>query len=297
MLVAMLSCAAPVSAAWSSTFIPASKRAAEFSAEGAGGYFIQVAGTSRKVTLSASGPTGSASYAVPGRATPGGIRANFGRRGKLEVDFRPGNRRKIETPPNRCEGKPRVMRWGVFVGTIRFKGEHGYTRLRTSRVPGQTNFSPRWRCKRPHSVTTGKFSAAAQKEGGGDIALDISNRKRRLSVTALAFPTPNILGSALFVASMNERRGRMEIARSAIAFATSKKAFVAGDDLKVATLSPPRPFVGKATFRRRRNRSTTWRGSLKIKLPGTSLIPLVGPRCRVRLYRFGNGGRAAKLGG
>jgi len=84
----------------SALILPAQSSAAvvELRAPASNGYWIQVKGkgSSGKVTLSAEGPSGIAVYEVPGRVTPRGISANFGRLGMVDVTFRRGGRMTID---------------------------------------------------------------------------------------------------------------------------------------------------------------------------------------------------------
>ena len=70
------------------------------------------------------------------------------------------------------------------------------------------------------------------------------------------------------------------------------EAFVFDESLTSATLAPPRPFSGKATFQRRAGAPPSWTGTLSVVLPGTRRISLVGRRYHPRLYRLSKDGIA-----
>ena len=269
--------------------IPASAGAAsaEFTARASNGYRIEVSDSRRRVRLLARGPAGTATYTVPGRVTQRGIQANFGKRGIVDVSFRPSGRAIIETPPRRCEGKPRVARWGSFVGTIRFKGERGYTRLHVRRAGGRTRSAPRWRCKRPGRAR----ASGSEAERAIPVVLELSDRRRGLEVGILSFGEPGKDSLTFYAASMQERRGRMRIARSYFEITTSGTPFAYDESLSEATIAPPPPFAGKGLFERRKGRDS-WTGSLSVVLPGTPRISLVGKRFRPRLYRLDEDGIA-----
>jgi hypothetical protein len=266
---------------------------AEFRAKGGKGYSIEVEGSDGRVTLSASGPAGTAVYIVPGRISPAGIVANFGKRGRIDVEFEPSRRMRVETPPNRCEGEPRVTRWGSFVGTIRFAGERGYTRLRLRRVRGRTHVTPNWKCR-------GRGGGSDESGPGTDIpgessedalVLEIANRRSGVEAGGFTFRPPGEDGLTLFIAGVEERRKRMQIAR--FAFVRGKEAsFTFDDSLTTATIAPPPPFSGAATFRRNSGGPPSLTGSLSVLLPGTARIPLVGTGYRSRLYRLSEDGLA-----
>jgi hypothetical protein len=264
---------------------------AEFTARGSNGYVIRVEGSAGKVKLSASGPSGTATYAVPGNATRRGIAANFGRRGRVDVEFRPSRRMRIETPPNRCEGKLRVTHWGVFVGTIRFAGERGFTRLRAGRMAGRTHTFPRWKCKRRRGAGAGRLSKSSAGADRAPVVWEVSNRRLGLEVSALSAVLSDKQTLTFFFAALRERRKRMQITRTLVAPAEEGE-FTYDESLTEATVAPSKPFSGTATFERRPGGSVSWTGSLSIVLPGTARIPLVGARYHPRLYRLGKDGIA-----
>jgi len=273
---------------------------AEFSAKAGHGYSIQVGGSGRQVTLLAGGRSGIALYVVPGRISSGGIVANFGKRGRVDVEFRPSRRKKVEAPPDRCKGAPRGTRWGVFVGTIRFAGERGYTRLGLHRARGRTHVTPNWRCKRPRGGESGDTGSGKQPSVPGEssedaLVFEIADRSTGVEAGAFAFRPPDRRGLTAFIAGVEERRRRMQIAR--FAYATgAERSFSFDDSLTTATISPPAPFAGAATFQREPGGQGSLSGSLSVVLPGTARIPLVGPGYRTRLYRLSEDGIAIGAG-
>jgi len=260
----------------------------KMSVHGSRGYGITVEGAGDKVSLVASSLAGSAKYEVPGQVTAHGLSARFGRLGKVEVTFRPGQRTKIETPPNRCKGKPRGMHWGAFVGTIRFRGERGFTRVRVRRAAGTVTLHPRWRCRGRHR--SGSSPPVTQRSSWADSGVDVVNldlidRRHQLKGGVISVGSGNEFSVALFFLEMEERRGRMKIKRSLLEFGGGRD-FVADESLSEATLSPSSPFAGKGIFRRKPGGGVSWTGSLSAVLPGSARISLVAPRFRARLYRL-----------
>lgn len=266
--------------------VPAVASSAEFGARASNGYRIEVSASGRKVRLTAGGPAGTAIYKVTGRVSQRRVVANFGRLGMVDVVFRPGGRARIETPPNRCEGKPRATRWGAFVGTISFKGERGYTRLRIHRAAGRTRTSPRWRCKPRRRGAR----ASATEKSEEPVIFELSDRRRGLEAGAFTLDLGEGDRLTAFIATQRERRGRMRIARTAIEI-TNGKGFVVDESLSEATIAPPPPFAGKGVFERRKGRDS-WTGSLSVVLPGTPRISLTGRRFHPRLFRLSEDGIA-----
>jgi hypothetical protein len=263
---------------------------AEFRVRGSNGYTIRVEGSGNAVTLSASGPDGTAVYTVRGRASTGSIVANFGSRGKVDVEFKPSRRTKVEPPPKQCRGKPRVTRWGRFVGKVRFHGERGYTSFESGSVPGRTNVSPSWRCKRfPDDV--GREPSLPGETSEDSVVLELANGRTGLEAAAFAFRPAGEKGLTFFVAGINERSKRMQIARYALTIAR-EQAFSFDSALSSATIAPPRPFSGSATYQGGAGAAPTWIGDLAVSLPGTASLSLVGPDYRPRLYRLSEDGIA-----
>lgn len=275
---------------------------AEFTTNGTRGYSIEVWGTSRgRVSLTASGPAGSATYVVPGRASSRRIVANFGRRGWVDVKFRSNGDPLVERPARRCSGRPRVTQWGRFVGVVRFHGERGFTRVRARRATGSTKVDPRWRCKGgdPNSrMSRSSWQRSVEPGGAEDGAvLKLLDRQRRLEVEARLFffnvtftPITNYAGApaeetpeVVFRAAVEERRGRMTIRRSVEELGEDSD-FEYDALLREATLMPPFPFAGVGRFERREG-GASWGGSLSLALPGTARIPLNAPRFSAQLYR------------
>jgi hypothetical protein len=266
-----------------------------FKVRASNGYLIQVGGSNRRVTLTASGPAGTATYSVPGRISSKRILANFGRRGRIAVTFKPSRRMRLETAPNRCKGKPRVTRWGVFVGTIRFRGERGYTHVRAARAPGRTQVTPRWKCKRrpggPSRPKLPKLPAGSGGPSEGAVVLEISNRRTGVEAGVVDFAPKRERGFTLVIAGAEERRKRMHVSRFAVEFA-QKKILSVDDALTTATVAPSPPFLGTATFQRNPGGPLTGSGSLAVALPGMARVSLIGPGNRVRLYRLDEDGIA-----
>lgn len=262
----------------------------EFSLRGSNGYRLRVEGRDGRVTLTATGPPGTAFYVVAGKVSPERLAANFGRLGLVDVEFRPSRRKRVEVPPSGCKGAPRITRWGTFAGTIRFSGERGFTRARAARVPGYVRSSSPWRC-RGHRGGGGTGQRGGSGESGeAPIAFEDLDRHDGLAASAFLVPVGRS-EKAFFSAVLVEPRSRVQIARFASAVAP-EEAFLCDESLTTATLTPPAPFSGTATFRHAPGEPLSWTGSLSVTFPGTGSIPLVGPRFHPRLFREGEDGTA-----
>lgn len=81
--------------------------------------------------------TAVTAYVARGTVTSRRIEASFGKFGEVAVRFRPSPRPRKSTPRRRCKGRERFAnRSGVFVGSVRFTGEHRYLAVRAHRVKG-----------------------------------------------------------------------------------------------------------------------------------------------------------------
>lgn len=76
----------------------------------------------------------------------------------------------------------------------------------------------------------------------------------------------------LEVETHEERRG-IEISRSTTLWAGAS-AFEFDPSLRTATLAPPAPFSGSASFHRNAPVANRWSGNLTVDLPGRSNVPL-----------------------
>lgn len=83
-------------------------------------------------------------------------------------------------------------------------------------------------------------------------------------------------GQVEFSAAEISKVGSVSILRF-VAKRTRPSRFRFDRALRTATVAPPAPFSGSATFRRGAKRSgSTWSGSLAVSFPGRSDVPLVG---------------------
>lgn len=223
------------------------------------------------------------SYSSPGRIDGTRVRARFGGLGLVEVSFEQEGETVVRTPPPSCEGAPRRIRSGTFVGTMRFAGERGFTTIHATRASGRLKTVPEWTCRRPGRYRAGRAVASIDTEPavlearGGPPA-------RRAGIRAVAAHEEDERDSLLFSAGCVETRPRLRIDRYAYAFSSNGSGFEFDQGLSWATLTPPPPFDGSATFTRDPG-GPRWVGSLTVDLPGVGPVPLAGEDFSARLYR------------
>lgn len=227
----------------------------------------------------------SATYFVPRQAgEPGEIRASLGKLGRIALRFRPSGPPEEQREPG-CKGRGSTTQEGRYIGTINFRGERGFTVARASSADGQMSRSFRRVCKRraeerggdsggPKGVSLGAYVKGDPEGPAFNVQKTVSRR---------GFEA----GSVNYTASVSERRGRIEITRSAQATAESSTFSASGPTANpaLASVSPPPPFSGTATFERFAGAAPTWSGNLSVSLPGRDSLPLTGPEFSARLCR------------
>jgi hypothetical protein len=271
--------------------------ASEFMLHASNGYKITVSADPEarvsSVELMAEGPAGTAQYVAPGHTTATTIRARFGRLGSLSVRFRPsGHRRRVKVPKRCLKERPPVVtsRLGSFVGTIRFRGEHGYTRVSADRAEGGigdplANIPQKLVCDFRESEAGRKRELESVSLDGSPPGSGVSFLAARLFGSWSHLPLPNHAvvppgPRFLFLASAIERTGKMSIFRYTGALG-GPEDFVYDPALASATLHPPAPFTGSGSFLRSPDGTTVWSGSLAAALPGLGKVRLTGGKAEL----------------
>lgn len=271
------------------TFVSGWAPEAQFTLKGSNGYSIQVQGEGRRVSLSVARGWAFTSYAVRGRTSIAGIEARFGNRGRVSVEFRPSGDLSRKSPPRKCTGRDRVTRWGVFVGTIEFVGERGYTEVDTIRARGSTRNAYRWECKISPDIPM-------PPEGSSDVLTLLEAKTReggQLEFGAFALRSPEERGFTWFFAESRGPRGRMQVSRQALAPGL-ERTFIFDEALSLGTVKPPKPFDGTGVFQRNPDGSSTWTGSLTVSFPGAEDVTLTGSRYAARLIQPGTIAQVAR---
>jgi hypothetical protein len=265
-LLLLLSCASAATAAEKPKRFPL---IGGFELPAGKGYTVTVFVAGKVALIQAHAGRVSAEYAVAGRRAKGRFAARFGRLGRLALEFEPASRRA------RCAFEQR----GTYRGTIRFRGERGYTEVEASLARGSGLLVPPADClasaaAAPRSPTLTTHLHAIAARGDGAISL---------SVLGLAG-----FGRHFLIGSREERRGKMTIARHAFTPIGGGNAFVSsgpGKHPAFACLKPPKPFAGSAVFEETGESAASWTGNLSAWLPGAGRVRLAGPRFSSSLCR------------
>ncbi|HEV7561940.1 MAG TPA: hypothetical protein VGO24_00430 [Solirubrobacterales bacterium] len=211
-------------------------------------------------------------FRFQGEVTEGRIGADFGHRGRFEARFRPnGKLRKRKL--HGCVGGPQVTRFGVFEGTIRFSGEHGYTDFEAPRVSGSMSSRPRQICHRHHSKRRSHPPRHQHHPARQTITIFRVESTDGLKLEALQSsqdPKTNLF----FATDSDVSEGNLILRRAITIGHLGSFAFDA--KLNSATIEPPAPFSGSATFQRLDDYTTRWEGPLTVSFPGLPDAPLTG---------------------
>jgi hypothetical protein len=223
------------------------------------------------------------SYEVQGAVTAAGLKVRFGRLGSIDVAFTPTATLSSTMPPDGCTGEPRTLREGTFTGTIEFSGERGYTRIAATQVTGSMSVISQWQC--PEEPTPFALAARGRfdgQKGEKSASLHSADRQCKCVFYAGVYYVKG-RGRSVFYGAKAERREGMEILRTTGARAAGS-AFAFDHEAGTATLRPPPPFSGEASFSDRPGRRDLWQGTIRMRLLGTGPLSVRGPDVRAALY-------------
>lgn len=219
-------------------------------------------------------------YSTRSRLRGSRIEADFGRFGRVSGVFEQRGQARHQPPAPECEGGGPVRRLGRFAGTAVFHGEGGYTEARASSAKAEVTDVPPLRCHGfGHPPHEGKVVGQ-----GTSLRTSCANPSFFASTEGLKGEVlPPAIPTVSFSASISERVGSVRIIRLASAGGKAP-TFLFDQALSSATVSPPPPFSGSATFTRG-PAGETWSGDLAVDFPGAS-VGLVRPNSGVDLTHF-----------
>lgn len=225
-------------------------------------------------------------YEVRGRVNEQGLRVRFGRLGLIDVAFAPTRTLSATEPSEGCTGEPRTLREGVFTGTIEFTGEREYVRIEGPQAEGSMSVISQWEC--PEGEELAPFAGISRRlarsaRGKRKPASLIVTSRRCSCFFAAGVHHGKKRGRSVFYGAMSERREGMEITRG-VSAAAGASAFVVNHKAGTATLHPPRPFSGHATYRRRPHARNLWRSTIRVPLLGAKPLKPNGPGFRAALF-------------
>jgi hypothetical protein len=211
-------------------------------------------------------------YVGHGTTSPAGIEADLGSLGSIAMRFRPSATGKIVRSPKNCSPHQAYRRPGTFSGSFRFTGEASYAAFEATEVKGSIG-------------TPEDFICATFGPSNGPLMLYLNagTSRRYLSSGFLAFAALRKANDPRYVEFTAESREQVEglSVRRFVSEVARASSFLVGSRLHRATVTPPAPFSGSASFRRPGNGGTSsWSGSLSVSFLGKPDVPLTGPGFR-----------------
>jgi hypothetical protein len=267
----------------------------EFGFPAGRGLHASVETSSEGITLKIAGRHRFVTYRAQGESTEAGLKVQFGSLGLIDVAFTP-TKTSTDEPPKGCTGPPSTSSIGIFTGTIHFTGEREYVRIEQTEAKGSLAVwrESEWRCRRkrltrPHVIRAAAGASRARSRAKREPA-SLAVIDRRCSCLFAAFSTPERQHrpSSFFGAKFEEVEG-MEIARVTYADAGAR-TFVFDHAAGTATVRPPLPITGSATFKRRPHNRDLWRSTIEVPLLGADPLSVRAPSYRARLVRALPGG-------
>lgn len=209
------------------------------------------------------------------------IDADLGSLGRIDVTFQPSGQVRVIKPDlsqltTNCVAASRIVRkLGRFTGTIQFEGESGYTSVNASSAVGTVGTSAFRNCRQKPPV-----KGAGPPDGNLWVSGSRGSGPSQQSVSfgALAGGSTCPKGrcfNATMVEVLSGGSGDVAIEHEAHAVGPLGAFTYNALGLDSATVRPPAPFSGSATFTD--NGKSTWKGDLGVAFPGGATGALVGP--------------------
>jgi hypothetical protein len=211
-------------------------------------------------------------YTSPASVTPTSIDADLGPIAHIEVNFVPSGRSRSEDTP--CGGQVSFDS-GSYTGAIDFEGEDDYSEVHATSARGDARTAAGLVC-----------SGGARSEGTGGHSPGAQLTARSTGSSRIAFGAMKNSPTrpARFGAAIEERRGSVRISRF-VQVTAGAGAFDYDVAQGFASVRPPPPFSGEATYRRARGKRPTWQGDLMVDFPGRPHVRLTGAGTRAGMHR------------
>jgi hypothetical protein len=267
-----------------------------FTLHGNDGYKIDVVGSGGEIFAQASKALGhddktAVDYTLNGPDAVDGSRVDIRLPGVAHFDARFVTRKVGHKTAEPAECKPTVttVEHGYLVGSLVFRGELGFTTAHAAKVAATIDRVPSRECRKPstprHAQPTSEPEAAEELEPGlRAVEVIAGDRRGAINLVADRVETtegePASAKSILVVTATRRSRG-MQVSHVLIDYAkpaSSVSVSAPGATPQEATLAPPPPFSGSATFQLEEPTKASWSGDLAVELPGLGDVSLTGPR-------------------
>jgi hypothetical protein len=260
--------------------LPASPEA-EFEVAGTHGFLVHFSVSKGSVAAVATKGPDLVSYrAHGGEAADGRFAGTFPGIGRVAVRFHQHGKTKRVTIL--CPKAPTLARPGFFVGTIRLRGEQGYTEVRGTRAEGTLAETPGPKCN-PRQKPRQPTLLRAGKPGKSKF---LSIQAKAGNVEVLAGQSSGGKVSLSILGALRSHHHDGMLVENAVLQFGSAPTILPSEDVdfpKTATVAPGAPFSGSATFEFSDTKTSTWTGDLAVELPGVGRVSLAGPRYRSHL--------------
>jgi len=206
---------------------------------------------------------------VRGEVTRDHVHFDLGDVGEIDVAVQPTGR--SETIGSKC-GKPKRIEGQEYVGTIAFHGEEGFTDAGATRTP--------LRLDPILDLVCGGASSSETRSGRGLPGVGLKVLAKDGPRLRLDQNHPGARVS--YEAEVNEEEGGVKVQRRVTGH-LGAGALTYAPSLESARFCAAAPFSGQATYTGKtpphetRPGRGTWRGALKVDLPGHAAVPLAGP--------------------
>jgi hypothetical protein len=185
-----------------------------------------------------------------------------------------------------CKGEPSVVEEGFFVGEFDFHGAGGFTEAHRARAAGSVIRSAAQVCHGPRRNPRAEEQTIYDEpeEEAREVRL-IAGRQSGLPLfQALRYEEPtvgeSVPPSTSFVGSAARTSHGVQITSDIVLLAARDEAFKLANPLEPlagATVTPPAPFSGSATFTPGAPPASRWIGDLAVELPIFGGVALTGP--------------------
>lgn len=204
-------------------------------------------------------------YLAKGVARPERLQATFGKFGKVSMRFR-----YSRTSTSCSFGRVLIKQHGLFLGSLRFRGENGYVSIHLHRAKG-TILREGKRChvRRHHKFDPSEFDFLFAKPEAAMLAFS------RDGVDSTALLAIAAKKKSTFITVDEESRGKLAIVRLALVQKPGTLKF--DETLTSGRLVPPAPFHGTGRYHAFPDGTATWEGNLSVNFPGAPHFPLTGP--------------------
>jgi hypothetical protein len=219
-------------------------------------------------------------YSTPAKVTAERVTARFGSLGELDYRFAPKRNGSVD-----CDGAEEGE--AVFEGTFDFTGENGYVHIEAGHAEGSFQIYPEPKnCPQKRLARrAAPYHPSYSDEGATLHARAGSPAKGGMREVIVFDEGRRGPHKVAFFATLAEKREGMVVARG-VQLTAGSGAFNWNLEKGTATVRPPAPFTGSATFiRHGQDGPGAWRGSLGMPILGGEPVKLAGREFRAFIHK------------